>query len=303
MERIRLDVSATFDAKGLVVALGFFDGMHSAHMRLLETAVAGAAKRGRPAAVYTFSTHVLSHIARKPFFHLTSLSEKAAVAERLGFAKFVVFDVDDAFVQLEPEQFIDRFLVGADEIVIGFDYTFGRFGRGNAELLRHDGRFTVSVVPEIAFHGKKVGSTRIREALAAGRLDLANRLLGHPYAIVGTVVRGKGRGMILGFPTANVDHDGYFLPKDGVYATRVRIGDRWFESMSNIGDNPTFSGNRVTLETNVFQFRGSLYGETVAVAFLAYVRGEIKYGTTADLVAQMRRDEEEVRLLFEKKEW
>ena len=187
--------------------------------------------------------------------------------------------------------------------MIGFDFTFGRFGRGNAELLTHDGRFPVVVVPEIAYYGKKIGSSRIRAALADGDLKLANRMLGHPYAIAGEVVRGKGRGKILGFPTANVDHDGYFLPKQGVYAARTRIDGKWWPSMANIGDNPTFSGVRVTLEVNVFGFHASLYGQKIAVEFLAFVRAEVKYDSTADLIAQMRRDEDVVRAMFLKEDW
>ncbi|OHE41925.1 MAG: riboflavin biosynthesis protein RibF [Tenericutes bacterium GWF2_57_13] len=303
MDLRRLHANDVFDASGLVIALGFFDGMHTAHVRLLETAVAVAKERGKTAALYTFSTHVLSHLRREPFFHLTSLSEKAAYAERLGFAKCIVFEVDDALVELEPERFIERFLLGAEDVVIGFDYSFGRFGRGNAELLQHDGRFPVTVVPEIAFYGKKIGSSRIREALAEGALALATRLLGHPYRIEGEVGRGKGRGKILGFPTANVDYDGYFLPRQGVYATRTWIGGKAYASMTNIGDNPTFAGNRITLEVNVFQFRASLYGERIAVEFLAFVRDEAKYDSTAVLIDQMHHDERTVRSIFEKEEW
>ncbi|MFA5130239.1 MAG: riboflavin biosynthesis protein RibF [Patescibacteria group bacterium] len=303
MELIRLTSDATVDPSGYVVALGFFDGMHTAHVRLLETAVDTARKRQAKAALYTFSTHVLSHMRREPFFHLTSLEEKAAYAERLGFDRVVVFEVDDALVEMEPERFVEKHLLGCAAVVIGFDFSFGRFGRGNAELLLHDGRFPVVVVPEIAYYGKKIGSTRIRAAIAGGDLKLATRLLGHPYAIAGEVVRGKGRGKILGFPTANVDHDGYFLPRHGVYATRTRIDGKWWPSMANIGDNPTFSGTRVTLEVNVFGFHASLYGQKIAVEFLAFVRGEVKYDSTADLIAQMRDDEETVRELFSKEEW
>ncbi len=303
MEILKLNANDTFDPSGLVVALGFFDGMHTAHVRLLETAVKIAMDRGKQAALYTFSTHVLSHLRREPFFHLTSLAEKCAQAERLGFSRCIVFEVDDQLVELEPERFIARFLVGCEDIVIGFDFSFGRFGRGNAELLQHDGRFHVTVVPEIAFYGKKIGSTRIREELAGGNLPLANRLLGHPYRIEGEVVRGKGRGKILGFPTANVDYDGYYLPRQGVYATRAWIGGKAYASMTNIGDNPTFAGNRVTLEVNVFQFHQSLYGERIAVEFLAFVRDEAKYDSTAVLIDQMHQDERTVRSIFAKEEW
>ncbi|MFH0993621.1 MAG: riboflavin biosynthesis protein RibF [bacterium] len=302
METIQLNASSVFDPAGLVVALGFFDGLHAAHTTLLERALAVATASHRPAAVYTFSTHVLSYLRREPFNHLSSLEDKRRYTEQAGFQKFIVFTVDDALVQLEPETFIERFLVGAAGIVIGFDFTFGRFGRGNADLLVRDGRLVVTVVEEIAYHGKKIGSTRIRDALMAGNLPLANRMLGHPYRIAGIVEKGKGRGKILGFPTANVDHDGYLLPKQGVYATIIDIGGKRYESMTNIGDNPTFSGNRITLEVNVFQFHGSIYGERVIVEFLAFRRGEIKYRSTADLIDQMHRDEQDVRAFFAAKE-
>jgi riboflavin kinase/FMN adenylyltransferase len=298
METIRLHANDTFDPKGLVIALGFFDGMHSAHRTLLERAVAEAEAKAADAAVYTFTTHVVSHIARRPFRFLTSLQEKETYANSLGFAKFVVFEVDDELAGLEPEEFVRRFLDGCREVVIGFDFTFGRFGRGNAELLRHHGGFAVDVVDEIAYRGAKIGSSRIRDALGAGKVDLANRLLGHPYAVAGEVVRGKGRGKILGFPTANVDYDGYFLPHDGVYAARAEIGGRTYEAIANIGDNPTFSGTRVTLEVNILSFCGSLYGERIMVEFLAFIRKEIRYDSTAELVRQMHQDETAVRAFF-----
>jgi len=302
METIQLNASSVFDPTGLVVALGFFDGLHAAHTVLLEQAIQIATTTGRTAAVYTFSTHILSYLRREPFCHLSSLEDKRLYAEQAGFQKFIVFEVDDALVQLEPETFIERFLVGAAGVVIGFDFSFGRFGRGNADLLIRDGRLAVTVVAEIAYHGKKIGSSRVRDALTAGNLPLANRLLGHPYRIGGIVEKGKGRGKILGFPTANVDHDGYLLPKQGVYATYIEIRGQRYESMTNIGDNPTFSGNRITLEVNAFQFHGSIYGERVVVEFLAFRRGETKYRSTADLIDQMHRDEQDVRAFFAAKE-
>jgi len=150
--------------------------------------------------------------------------------------------------------------------------------------------------------GIKIGSSRIRNLLKEGNLSVANRLLGQRYAVLGTIVKGKGRGKILGFPTANIDFDGYFLPRTGVYATLIELDGVIYQSMTNIGDNPTFYGKVVTLETHIFRFNESVYGKTIRLEFHAFIRDDTKFTTTVDLVAQLQKDSDKVRKLFQSEE-
>ena len=213
----------------------------------------------------------------------------------------LVFEVTDELVNLEPEVFISRFLSCAHTVVVGFDFTFGKRGKGNVDLLKSFTTFQTIVLDEMTYASEKIGSTRIREALSLGNIELANELLGYRYTISGEVIRGKGRGKYLGFPTANIDYDGYLLPKAGVYVTTTYIDGIEYESMANVGDNPTFSNKFVTFEVNIFKWSHSLYGKTVSIAFEKFLREEIKYDSTSDLVARMHIDEKETLEFFKKK--
>jgi riboflavin kinase/FMN adenylyltransferase len=249
----------------------------------------------------TFSTHVLSFIQKQEFRQLTNLDEKAKIAEKLGFDYLFVFQVSSELINLTPEDFISRFLHSASTVVVGFDFTFGKKGKGNVEMLKASTEFNTIVLDEMTYDSEKIGSTRIREALENGHIELANELLGYRYTISGEVIKGRGRGKYLGFPTANIDYDGYLLPKAGVYITSIFIDGVEYKSMSNIGNNPTFSNKDVTFEVHVFKWNNSLYGKTVSVAFEKYLREEIKYDSTSELVERMHIDEQETLDYFKKK--
>ncbi|PKL01588.1 MAG: hypothetical protein CVV56_00980 [Tenericutes bacterium HGW-Tenericutes-1] len=301
MEIITLKFDDSINLDNLVVSLGFFDGVHVAHQTLLNHTLDIAKKNNKKSAMMTFSTHVLSFIQKQEFKHLTNLDEKAKIASKMGFDYLLVFEVSDDLVNLEPELFISRFLTCAHTVVVGFDFTFGKRGKGNIDLLKASTAFQTIVLDEMTYASEKIGSTRIREALSLGNIELANELLGYPYTISGEVIRGKGRGKYLGFPTANIDYDGYLLPKAGVYVTTTYIDGIEYESMSNVGDNPTFANKFVTFEVNIFKWSHSLYGKTVSIAFEKYLRDEIKYDSTSDLVARMHIDEKETLEFFKKK--
>ncbi len=301
MEIITLKFDDSIKLDNLVVSLGFFDGVHVAHQTLLNQTLEIAKKYNKKSAMMTFSTHVLSFIQKQEFKHLTNLDEKAKMASKMGFDYLLVFEVTEELVNLEPEVFISRFLSCAHTVVVGFDFTFGKRGKGNVDLLKSFTTFQTIVLDEMTYASEKIGSTRIREALSLGNIELANELLGYRYTISGEVIRGKGRGKYLGFPTANIDYDGYLLPKAGVYVTTTYIDGIEYESMANVGDNPTFSNKFVTFEVNIFKWSHSLYGKTVSIAFEKFLREEIKYDSTSDLVARMHIDEKETLEFFKKK--
>ena len=300
MEVLRLKHDSVIQEEGLVLCIGFFDGLHRAHRRLAEATVELAKTKQRPAAMMTFSTHVLSFIKNEQYRFLTPLEDKIAYAEAMGFAYFYVLDVDWSLVGQDPELFILRFLSAVDTVVVGFDFSFGCRGLGTPELLKRQTGFATVVFPELKDGEDKIGSTGIRNSLKSGDLATANRLLGSPYSLTGRVVTGKGRGKILGFPTLNLDYDGYFLPKAGVYATRVKIRGVWYPAMTNVGDNPTFHEQTVTLETHALGYSGIAYEETVTLEFLAFLRDEIRFDSPEALIRQMETDRETVLERFEK---
>ena len=301
MKIINLQYNDSIEYNDLVIALGFFDGVHTAHLKLLKKTLEIAEKKEKKSAMMTFSTHVLSYIQRKDFKHLTNLHEKSKIASKLGFDYLFVFQVNDDLINLEPNTFINRFLKCASTVVVGFDFTFGKNGKGHSDTLKASTQFETIVLDEMTYDSEKIGSTRIREALESGNIDLANELLGYRYTISGKVIKGKGRGKYLGFPTANIDYDGYLLPKSGVYVTTIVIDGNEYESMSNIGDNPTFSNKDVTFEVNVFKWTQTLYGKTVSVSFEKYLRDEIKYESTSELIERMHIDEQVSIDYFKKK--
>lgn len=301
MEVIYLQYNDSIQYNDLIVALGFFDGVHTAHQILLNETLKIAQIKQKKSAIMTFSTHVLSYIQKREFKHLTNLDEKAKIAAKMGFDYLFVFQVSEELINLEPEIFIERFLRCANTVVVGFDFTFGRKGQGTSNTLKQSSQFETVVLDEMTYESEKIGSTRIREALEHGNIALANELLGYPYTISGQVIKGRGRGKYLGFPTANIDYDSYLLPKTGVYVTTITIDGIEYQSMTNIGDNPTFSNHEVTLEVNVFKWNHSLYGKTVSVAFEKYLREEYKYDSTSELIDRMHIDEQETLDYFKKK--
>jgi riboflavin kinase/FMN adenylyltransferase len=295
-----LDVNTKLDDRNEVLALGFFDGMHRAHVTLLTETIRLAKEQGLKPAMMTFSTHVLSFLKKQPFHHLTSLADKQRIAETMGFETFYVLEVSNAMVKMPPETFIEQFLNKMKAIVVGFDFTFGRFGAGNVDLLRRQRQFSTLVIEERVLYKAKIGSTRIREALKEGKMGLAAHLLGHPYVIGGTVVRGKGRGKALGFPTANIDYDGYLLPKSGVHWADVIVDGKTHHALVNVGNNPTFLDEGVSLEAYILDYSANLYGKPLAIHFRRYQRPEIAYSNIDDLIVQMKEDERLARAYFAK---
>lgn len=294
-----LSFDGRMEETNLVLCLGFFDGMHLAHQKLIDEAISVGQANNLETGLVTFSTQVMSFIKNEQFFFLTSLETKIDIAKAKGFDYVYVLNVEPDLINQDPEEFISRFLSQANTLVVGFDFSFGKFGKGTVETLLSHPEFTTVVIPEMTDHDEKIGSTRIRELLSQGNITDANRLLGKPYALQGEVVIGKGRGKILGYPTANLDYDGYFLPKNGVYATWFEVDGQFLQSMTNIGDNPTFFGKKITVESHIFRFGADLYGKSVRIHFLAYIREEIKYTSTANLVQQMQKDELQVQHFFE----
>ncbi|GAA2671072.1 bifunctional riboflavin kinase/FAD synthetase [Actinoplanes palleronii] len=292
-----------------VVTIGVFDGVHRGHQAIIGHAVKRARDLGLQSVVLTFDPHPAEVV--RPGSHPAVLTEpvrKAELIEQLGVDALCVVPFTPAFSQLDPNGFVHDVLVEslhAADVVIGDNFRFGHKAAGDAALLESLGTtfgFTVEDAPLVSADGVVFSSTYIRSCVDAGDVRAAAVALGRPHQVAGVVVRGDQRGRELGFPTANLmTHRYAAVPADGVYAAWLtRSGEnagRWAASVS-IGTNPTFSGRERRVEAYALDFEGDLYGERVSLDFVAHLREQRTYDSIDPLIAQIRADVEETRVLL-----
>lgn len=326
MQRWRGQDEIPTDWGRCVVTIGVFDGVHRGHQELISRAVKAGRSRGVPTVLMTFDPHPMevvfpgSHPAQ-----LTTLTRRAELVEELGVDVFLVMPFTADFMKLTPERYIHELLVEhlhVVEVVVGENFTFGKKAAGNVDLLRQAGErfgFAVDSLTLVAEDPEPdrddrvtFSSTYIRSCVDAGDMGAAAEALGRPHRVEGVVVRGDGRGRGLGFPTANVAPPMYSaIPADGVYAAWFTVlghgpvvgsvvpGERYQAAVS-VGTNPTFSGRTRTVEAYVLDTSADLYGQHVAVDFVARLRGQEKFDSVDDLIAAMHADTERARGILAK---
>lgn len=303
MERLDGGSAVPERFRGGVVALGNFDGFHKGHQAVVARAVNRARAEGRPVLVATFDPHPVRHFKPDlPPFRLTTLDQRQRLFAAAGADAMIVFHFNEALASVTAPDFVTDHLasrIGAVGIVTGEDFTFGKGRGGDVELLSVLGRanrMTVDAVAPILEDGEPVSSSRIRDALQAGDCDTAARLLTRPFAIEGMVEHGDKRGRTLGYPTANIGLANYLRPRFGIYAVRGRLPDgRILGGAANLGVRPTFDPPKELLEPFFFDFDGDLYGQTIEVELISWLRGEERYDSLDRLTAQMERDCAEAR--------
>jgi riboflavin kinase / FMN adenylyltransferase len=277
------------------VAVGEFDGVHLGHREVIDGAD----------TVLTFEPHPRAVVAPDAAPKLlTSLDIKTDLIAGLGVRELVVIPFDRSFAAQGPQEFIDSVLVErlqAERVSVGENFRFGHKATGDAELLRRQDAFEARVVPLVEVDGEIVSSTHVRGLVVSGNLEQANRFLGSPFQLRGTVVHGDERGRELGFPTANLVPDNALVyPGNGVYACRAAFEDggewRWWPAATNVGVRPTFvTGRGVLIEAYLLDFDGDLYDRELRIAFLSRLRGERRFDTVEGLVKQMHRDVQDAR--------
>lgn len=300
----RLDGGSTVPPHlaGGIVALGNFDGFHLGHQAVVGQAVARARAEGRPALVATFDPHPVRHFRPDtPPFRLTTLDQRERLFSAAGVDAMVVFAFDAALAALSAEAFAERLAARLQVagVVTGEDFTFGQGKRGDVAMLAALGTahgFTAETVGAVTLDGETVSSSRIRELLRAGDPRGAARLLTRPFAIEGTVQHGDKLGRTIGYPTANLDMGKYLRPAYGIYAVTAQLpGGRRVQGAANLGIRPTFDPPKELLEPYFFDFSGDLYGQTIEVALIDYIRPEAKFDSLDALTAQMEADCAEAR--------
>ncbi len=283
--------------RGGVVSVGNFDGVHLGHARLVERLRAMARRVGGPSLVFTFDpspTRILRpEAAPEP---LLWVERKAEILGEMGVDAVVVYPTDRSLLELEARAFFDRIVrhrLAARAMVEGPNFFFGRNRSGNVEVLTRfcgQANMPFEVAEPVAVDGQIVSSSRIRSSILAGNVDEARWMLGRPYRIRGTVVRGAGRGAGLGYPTANVARIDTLLPGEGIYAARARAADAWHPAAVSLGPNPTFGEGGLKVEAHLIGFDAIIYQQPIEVDFLSRLREIKRFASAQELVAQMNRD-------------
>ena len=289
---------------GAAIAIGNFDGVHRGHLAVIDAvealargSQAGPHHRPRPAIALSFEPHPRSLFRPdEPLFRLTPPALKARLLERTGLDALVTLTFDRALAGMTAEEFLEELVVrrlGAHAVAVGYDFHFGKDRRGTPEFLVQHGRalgLDIAIVAPTRESGEAVSSSAIRRALAAGEITRANRLLGHEWSVLSTVVHGEKRGRELGFPTANMALDPQCGLALGIYAVRAMIDGGVHAGVASFGRRPTFDNGPPLLETFVFDYSGDLYGKEIEIAFVGYIRGELKFDSIDALVERMNED-------------
>ncbi|TPG22441.1 bifunctional riboflavin kinase/FAD synthetase [Sphingomonas koreensis] len=303
MERLDGGSAVPPGLRGGIVALGNFDGFHAGHQAVVGRAVARARAEARPVLVATFDPHPVRFFKPDlPPFRLTTLDQREALFAGAGADAMLVFHFDAALAGLTAEQFVTERLIGligAGGVVTGEDFTFGKARGGNVRVLADLGAahgFSVETVGPVADGDAPVSSSRIRELLQAGDPRGAAALLTRPFTVRGVVEHGDKLGRTIGYPTANLSLGSYLRPRYGIYAVRGRLADgRVLDGAANLGIRPSFDPPKELLEPYFFDFAEDLYGQTIEVELIEFLRPEAKFDSLEALTAQMAEDCERAR--------
>lgn len=293
-------------AAGSVVSIGAFDGLHLGHCALLERVLLTAREKGVPAVVMSFEPTPKEFFAtEKPPARLMRFREKYRQLAAMGVDLFFCPRFSAAMRDIDAADFIRQILLhglNASHVVIGGDFRFAKQRMGDATMLQQYAGvlgYDVEDMPSVFIAGVRASSTAIRDALASGQLPLAAALLGRPYRMSGKIVRGRQVGRTLGYATANVDLRRRQSAVMGIYAVRISgLAEGIIDGVASVGTRPTFDLCKPLLEVHLFDFDRDIYGQNIDVDFVEFIRGEEKFDSVDELVAQMRKDEDNARAIL-----
>lgn len=282
------------------VTIGTFDGVHYGHQRILEKLVSEAQKAGKKSVLLTFFPHPRMVLQKDKSLELiNTIEERKSLLEKTGLDYLIIHPFSKEFSRLTALAYVRDILVNqfnVSKLCIGYDHHFGKNREGNITQLREYSKlydFEIEEIPAQDIDDVSVSSTKIRRALAEGNIKTANKYLGYPYMLNGTVVNGKQLGGKIGFPTANIDvKEAYkLIPKTGVYVVRSNFEGALIYGMMNIGKRPTVDGKHQTIEVHFFDFNTDLYGKSITVELLYFLRDEHKFDSIESLILQLQKDE------------
>lgn len=268
-------------------AIGNFDGVHLGHQKLIEE----CKRHGYKSAVLTFYPHPSIFLKKIPNYPLvTPIQHKADIISQMGIDYLIIVEFNDQFADIEKDDFMEMMKrMNIVSCVCGHDFTFGRKALGNSHDLEKE--FEFYEVKKFVYDDVRVSTTYIRELLSLGDVLKVSKLLGRPYSIRGNVIFGSQKGRLIGFPTANIDYNKYFLPANGVYFVSIQLKDKYYFGMCNIGNNPTFNYSiKKRLEVNIFGLDEDIYEEPVEVTFFEKLREELQFESKEELIKQLQED-------------
>lgn len=288
-----------------ILTIGNYDGLHLGHRKIIERVEIKARENKGTSMLMTFHPHPLTILKPDRFIGLiTPLPVKKRLIEEAGIDVMFIIPFTDEFHLISPESFVENILVqklGIKGLIVGYDFKFGKGGKGNVKYLAAKSTqygFFFDIQEAITLDNEKVGSNRIRRMIQEGDVKKAGLHLGRPYMIEGTVMAGDGRGRTIGFPTINLQTEFPLMPGRGVYVSSVEIGGKRLPAVTNIGFNPTFDGQSLTIETYIMDFSQDLYNQKVALYFLDRIRDEVKFSSVDELKDRIRKDVEIARAYF-----
>lgn len=289
---------------GLCACIGYFDGMHLGHQKLIEKTISMAKEKGCESALITFDPDPWVTIRnQKDVHHISTFRERINQAVGLGIENIVILQFDKEMSQLSPDQFLSEILgrLNLKGMVCGFDFHYGAKGMGNAETLQKHAPFDVFVVDAVSDDKGKISSTRISECIEEGKMEEATAMMGRMFEMEGVVIHGRNKGTSMGFPTANIQYSPeYLIPKTGVYACYVQVGSEKYRAMVNVGHNPTMNySEKISVEAHLLNCHKDLYGKHIVLYFVSYIREEIKFRSRENLIMQLEQDTRNINALLE----
>ena len=277
----------------ICAALGYFDGIHTGHQKIIEQTKAG----GFASAVITFANQPAAFIdPSRASGQIMSLEDKISMFGSMGVQYLFLYDFDETIMNMSAADFFERFILsfGIKKAAAGFNFRFGRNREGDSALLEEmcaKSGIGSAVIQPVLYKNETVSSSLIKKKLAQGKAEDAGGMLGRAYCLKGSVIHGKKIGSSIGIPTLNIDtQEGIVIPMRGVYESRTEIRGRMYHSLTNIGNNPTVNNKAVSVETHIIGFGDDVYGENVRVEFIARIRDEQKFSGIEELKEQIMRD-------------
>lgn len=298
MELVYLDYQHLSKIReNLVATIGQFDGLHQAHMFLIYQTIEFAKDKKLKSAVITFDPHP-DYVVKKDLSptYITPIQEKIEYLKKTSLDYMIIINFDNHIMNMSPVDFIENILIAnsVKETVVGYDFSFGKDGIGKAEDISSlsNGKIVNHIIEEKSYQGKKIGTSLVKWLLAEGKMEEVKFLLGRYYQIEGEVVKGKQIGRTIHVPTANLKVKPYFaIIKKGVYIVKVKIGDNEYLGIANLGNNPSFNyQENMVFETHIIDFSGDLYGKTLKIELVKYLRPEIKFDSKEKFVEQIKQD-------------
>lgn len=301
------DLNKSFPDSEIIITMGNFDGVHLGHKSILEAILNKKNNSSQKFGLVTFVPHPRVVLKGDEGFLINDYEERRSLIESIGLDFIVELRFDRDFSTQTPDQFLDNYILKIDnlkKIYLGHDFAFGANKKGTHEIVvnRTKGR-NIQVFLESEIHddkGVRFSSTDIRDAITSGQMQKANDYLGRNFYVSGSIVKGQGRGKKIGFPTANILCDSSrIIPKNGVYKTKTTLDNMVYQSITNVGVNPTFKDDKKTIvETNIFDFDEDIYGETIKVEFIDFIRDEKKFTSVNELIDQISEDVQKTKDSF-----